>query len=449
MSSHLELIDKLAIPKATQRVGRVVEAYGTLIRATGLQAKVGELCVLRDPATGATGRAEVIGIMDGLTVLTPLGTIRGISQGTEVSETGTTVTIGVGNAMLGRVVDAYANPIDGKGPIAADTAVPLRRNAPAPFARSLVDRPVTTGIRSIDGLMTIGRGQRLGVFAAAGVGKSTLLSQLASGSEADVNVIVLLGERGREVREFVEHLGAEGMRKSVVVVATSDRPALERSHAAYTGTAIAEFLRAQGLHVMLLLDSVTRFARALRDVALSVGEPPARRGYPPSVFSELPSLFERAGNDEHGAMTAFYSVLVEDEESSDPIAEEVQSILDGHIHLSRKLAAKNHYPAIDVGTSLSRLMNQITSHDHKMAAARYRELLAKYDEIELLVQIGEYTQGQDYLADEAVKRLQQLNQFAQQDVPVAQNIEETVANLLEAVHGPVESALDTTIDQSP
>jgi type III secretion protein N (ATPase) len=345
--------------------------------------------------------------------LTPLGTLNGISALTEVVSRGQQATVDAGAGLLGRVVDALGRVVDG-GPVPSGLSpVPVHRDAPNALTRAPICKPFHSGVRAIDALLTVGEGQRVGIFAAAGGGKSTLLGMLAR-SSAEVNVIVLVGERGREVREFMEdHLGADGLRKSVLVVATSDRPALERSRAAYVGTAIAEYFRDQGRRVLLLLDSVTRFARALRDVGLAVGEPPARRGYPPSVFSTLPRLFERSGNNDRGSMTAFYTVLLEDEEG-DPIGDEVRSILDGHIHLSRKLAAANHFPAIDVLASASRTMPRVAVAEHLEAAATLRRQLAKYQEIELLVQIGEYKAGSDTQADEAIRNIDPIRRFLQQ-----------------------------------
>jgi type III secretion protein N (ATPase) len=296
------------------------------------------------------------------------------------------------------------------------------------MTRIPIRQPFHTGVRAIDTVLTVGEGQRVGIFAAAGGGKSTLLGMLAR-SAADVNVIVLLGERGREVREFIDdNLGAEGLRKSVVVVATSDRPALERGRAAYVGTAIAEYFRDQGKRVLLLLDSVTRFARALRDVGLAVGEPPARRGYPPSVFSALPRLFERTGNNELGSVTAFYTVLLEDEEG-DPIGEEVRSILDGHIYLSRKLAAANHFPAIDVLASASRVMPRVAQPAHLHAAALMRKQLAKYQDVELLLQIGEYKRGSDAEADEAIRNIPAIHKLLQQPADQLSGFDDNVMAL--------------------
>jgi len=411
-----------------KRVGRVAEARGTLIRATGVNARIGEVCELRDPGSRQLLTAEVVGIERGMALLTPLGTLDGLSADTEVVSKGFQATVAAGDGLLGRTLNALGDVVDG-GPVPANLArVPVYRDAPNALTRIPIRQPFHTGVRALDTVLTVGEGQRVGIFAAAGGGKSTLLGMLAR-SAADVNVIVLLGERGREVREFIDdNLGVEGLRKSVIVVATSDRPALERGRAAYVGTAIAEYFRDQGKRVLLLLDSVTRFARALRDVGLAVGEPPARRGYPPSVFSALPRLFERTGNNEHGSITAFYTVLLEDEEG-DPIGEEVRSILDGHIYLSRKLAAANHFPAIDVLGSASRVMPRVAQPLHLRAAAVLRRQLAKYQDIELLLQIGEYKRGSDAEADEAIRNIPAIRKLLQQPADQLSGFDESVTAL--------------------
>jgi type III secretion protein N (ATPase) len=409
----------LAKVQSIERVGRVAEAHGTLIRATGLKAAIGELCELRNPHGEGDSHfrlaAEVVGVSKQMTLLTPLGALDGVSATTAVYATGRQAAVRAGNGLLGRILDAHGEPIDDLGRIGDTVEAPIYAASPNPLTRRLIERPFSTGVRAIDATMTTGEGQRVGIFAVAGGGKSTLLGMLARGGDADVNVIALVGERGREVNEFIhDNLGAEGLAKSVIVVATSDRPALERSRAAWVATAIAEHFRDQGKRVLLLLDSVTRFARALRDVGLAVGEPPARRGFPPSVFSALPRLFERAGNNDRGSITAFYTVLAEDEDGGDPIVEEVRSILDGHIVLSRKLAAAYHYPAIDVLASLSRVMPRVAEPAHQRAAGQLRRYLAKYQDIELLLQLGEYKRGTDPDADIAIEKIGPMRQLLQQ-----------------------------------
>ncbi|PBS11224.1 flagellum-specific ATP synthase FliI [Lysobacteraceae bacterium NML93-0792] len=413
------MLHALGQVQAIERVGRVSEAYGTLIKATGLRAAIGELCHLRNPGETGPDRfelaAEVVGVARQHTLLTPLGPLDGIAATTEVYATGKQASVAVGDGVLGRILDAHGAPIDNRGPLGQTVDAPIYAASPNPLERTLIERPFATGVRAIDTVMTAGEGQRIGIFAVAGGGKSTLLGMLARGGDADVNVIVLVGERGREVNEFIhDNLGAAGLAKSVIVVATSDRPALERSRAAWVGTAIAEHFRDRGKRVLLLVDSVTRFARALRDVGLAIGEPPARRGFPPSVFSALPRLFERAGNNAHGSITAFYTVLAEDEDGGDPIVEEVRSILDGHIVLSRKLAAAYHYPAIDVLTSLSRTMPRVVDKPHLVAAGQLRKYLAKHQEIELLLQLGEYKRGSDPDADIAIDKIGPIRTLLQQ-----------------------------------
>jgi len=395
--------------------GRVVEAHGTLLKVSGLDARVGEVCLLRNPGTDWELEAEVVGLSRSAVLLTPMGDLDGIGAATEVTVTGARHEIAVGDALLGRILDAHGLPIDGLGPIETAARVPVQSAPPNPLLRPPIDRVLATGVKAIDATLTCGEGQRIGIFAPAGAGKSTLLGMIARGSDADVNVVALVGERGREVNEFiVDNLGAEGMARTVVVVATSDRPAMERAKAAHVATAVAEYFRGRGKRVMLMVDSVTRFARALRDIGLAVGEPPARRGFPPSVFSALPGLFERAGNTPDGSITAFYTVLLEDEDAGDPVAEEVRSILDGHVYLARKLASAYHYPAIDVLASASRLMTRVASEEHARRAGHLRRLLAKYRDIELLLQLGEYKAGGDAEADEAIRRMPGIRSLLQQ-----------------------------------
>ncbi len=382
--------------------GRVSKAVGLLIDATGIQAHVGELCELVTPGEPPLP-AEVVGFNGNTAVLTPLGPLTGLSALTQVVPTGRGHVCPVGAGLLGRVLNALGQPIDDLGPLAVHQHLPVHREPVSPLARRMIEQPLATGVRAIDALLTLGEGQRIGVFAAPGVGKSSLLGMLARGSNADVNVIALIGERGREVREFIEHnLGPQGLARSVLVVSTSDRPPMERVKCAHVATTIAEYFRGQGQRVLLLMDSLTRFARAQREIGLASGEPPTRRSYPPSIFSMLPQLLERAGMGERGSISAVYSVLTEGDEESDPIAEEVRSILDGHIVLSRKLAQANQFPAIDVLASVSRVMGQVVEPAHKSAAAELRGLMARYQELEMLIQIGEYKPGSDALADRAI-----------------------------------------------
>ena len=416
--------------------GRVVQVVGTIIKAVVPGVKIGEICVLRNPSENWELKAEVVGFSKQAALLTPLGELYGISSTTEVVPTGKSLMVPVGPGLLGRVLDGSGSPIDSekKGPLQPETYYPVYADPPNPLKRKMITEPLPLGIKVLDALLTCGVGQRLGIFAAAGGGKSTLLAMLANGAQVDVTVLALIGERGREVREFIEKdLGEEGLRRSVVVVSTSDRPSMERLKAAYVATAIAEYFRDKGRKVLLMMDSVTRFARAQREIGLAAGEPPTRRGFPPSVFSSLPKLMERAGQSDKGSITALYTVLVEGDDMTEPVADETRSILDGHIIISRKLAAANHYPAIDVLASVSRVMSAIVPPEHKKAAARFRELLAKYQEVELLVKIGEYKKGGDPLTDEALAKIEAMNGFLKQGLHDKRSFEDTVKELIRIV----------------
>ena len=414
--------------------GRVEQVVGTIIRAVVPGVKVGELCILQNPWEDFSLKAEVVGFVKNVALLSPLGSCQGVSPATEVIPTGEILSVPVGEELLGRVLDGLGQPIDGGPALKTRTHYPVFAEAPNPMTRKIISKPLSLGLRSLDGMLTCGEGQRMGIFAAAGGGKSTLLSSIIKGCSAEVCVLALIGERGREVREFIEHdLGPEGRKKAVLVVSTSDRSSMERLKAAYTSTAIAEYFRDQGKSVLLMMDSVTRFGRAQREIGLAAGEPPTRRGFPPSVFSELPKLMERAGNNDKGSITALYTVLVEGDDMTEPIADETRSILDGHIVLSRKLAARNHYPAIDVQASVSRVMNAIVSKEHKKDAQRLRQILAKFAEVELLVQIGEYKQGADKDADEALARIDRVNAFLKQGLDEKSSFEETLQALSQAV----------------
>ncbi|MEJ2612140.1 MAG: FliI/YscN family ATPase [Candidatus Thiodiazotropha sp.] len=419
LSSHSSnpILSVISEVDTLNKKGRVVEAYGTTIKVSGIAARIGQQCLITDKKRTHRVYADVVGISDDKAILLPLGNISGIAQDSEVTVVKETTTVSFSNQMVGMVLDGLGNPYNAKTHEIDSKDIPIYRDAPSPLERKPINKPLLTGVCAIDSLLTLGVGQRTGIFAPAGGGKSTLLSMLARHAETDVIVIAMIGERGREVGEFIEHtLTEEGLKRSVLIVSTSERPAMERLRAAYTATAIAESFREQGLNVLFLMDSVTRFARALREIGLSIGEPPVRRGYPPSVFAELPKLFERTGNDKHGTITAFYTVLMEDEQSTDPIAEEVRSLLDGHIVLTRKLAEENHYPAIDVLKSTSRLLNHITSNEHRKLIMRFKSLLAKYQEVEFLVQVGEYQEGSDPDADEAIKKYQMMKKYLQQDL---------------------------------
>ncbi len=405
----------LAAAPTLQHRGRIVDAVGFTIRATGLRAHIGQSCEIRDRSTGLVIPAEVIGLRGETTLLMPLKPLNGLSADCEIVPGPREAEVLAGSGLLGRVIDVHGKPLDDLGPLTGELhRQPLYADAPGPLQRTPINRIFPTGVRAIDGLLSIGVGQRVGIFSMAGVGKSTILGMLGRNCGADMNVIALVGERGREVREFLEQaLGPEGLARSVVIVATSDRPAMERVRAANMATAVAEHFRAQGRQVLFLMDSVTRFARALREVGLAAGEPAVRRGFPSSVFAELPRLFERVGAVGDGSITAFYSVLMEDEEG-DPIAEEVRSILDGHLVLSRRLAEKGRFPAIDVASSVSRLFARIASAEQVAATTRIRAMMAKYAEVEFLLQVGEYKAGNDPMADEAIERMPAIEGFLRQ-----------------------------------
>ena len=416
--------------------GRLIQVFVPIINSPVPGVKVRELCILRNPWENFEVQAEVVGFTREAALLTALGAMTGISAQTEVIPTRRVHMVPVGDSLLGRVVDGLGRPIDAerKGPIRPEAYYPVFADPPGPLERRIISRPISLGLRAIDGMLTCGEGQRMGIFAAAGGGKSTLLASIIRNTEAEVSVLALIGERGREVREFIEKdLGEEGLRRAVVVCATSDRSSMERLKAAYVATSIAEFFRDKGKKVLLMMDSVTRFGRAQREIGLAAGEPPTRRGFPPSVFSELPKLMERAGNSAKGSITALYTVLVEGDDMTEPIADETRSILDGHIILSRKLAQVNHYPAIDILASISRCQSAIVPKDHKEAAAKLREILAKYQEVELLLKIGEYQKGADRATDEAIAKIDKVNAFLCQGLAERPGYDETIRRLKEAV----------------
>lgn len=412
-------------------IGKVVQMVGLVIECKGPNVSMGELCYVKSRFPDVEPvPSEVVGFRDGFVLLMPLGETRGIGPGCEVVSAQKVLQVKVGPELLGRVIDGLGNPIDGKGPILCKAEYPLQADPPAPLDRPVIKDSLYVGVRAIDGLITMGDGQRIGIMAGSGVGKSTLLSMIARNTEADISVIALVGERGREVKEFIERdLGEEGLKRSVVVVATSDKPALVRIKGAMTATAVAEYFRDQGHKVILMMDSVTRFAMAQREVGLTVGEPPATRGYTPSVFAMLPRLLERAGTSEKGSITGIYTVLVDGDDMNEPIADAVRSILDGHIVLSRNIAAQNHFPAIDVLASVSRVMSAVVPNEHMAANRKLRALMAVYKDAEDLIHIGAYVKGSSKKIDEAIQKIDNINDFLCQGVFEVQTFEETIQRL--------------------
>lgn len=412
-------------------IGKVVQVVGLIIEAQVGGVSVGDLCSIRLEKENRDSFAEVVGFREKRVLLMPLGSTAGIAPGSQVTAAGRPLMVRVGQDILGRVLNGLGEPVDGKGPIIGEEDYPLDADPPDPVKRPRITEVMRVGIRAIDGMLTIGRGQRIGIFAGSGVGKSTLMGMIARNAEADINVISLVGERGREVRDFIEEsLGEEGLKKSVVIVATSDQPPLIRLKAAFVATAIAEFFRNQGKKIILMMDSTTRFAMAQREIGLASGEPPTTKGYTPSVFALLPRLMERSGTSVTGSITAFYTILVEGDDMNEPIADHSRSILDGHIVLSRDLAARNHYPAIDVPHSVSRLMTNLVSDEQKQAAGKLREVLARYTEAEDLINIGAYVKGSNPKIDYALSKIDQVNALLKQGTFEQVSFEDTVNKLI-------------------
>ena len=427
---YLDKLDQVA-PVVVR--GRVREVTGLIVRASVPDASIGELVKIHCKG-GDVKLAEVVGFKDELAVLMPLGELDGIGPHAEVETTGLPLSIMCGPGLLGRVLDGVGRPIDEGPPLRGPgfQLWPIMRDPPDPLKRRRITEPLSMGVRAIDGLLTVGEGQRVGLFAGSGVGKSTLMGQIAKGTDAEVIIFCLIGERGREVKDFLEEvLGEEGRRRAVVVCATSDAPSLIRLKSAYVATAIAEWFRDQDKKVLLMMDSVTRFARAQREVGLAAGEPPARQGYPPSVFSMLPKLLERSGNGDRGSITALYTVLVAGGDMEEPIADEVRGILDGHILLNRKLASRNHWPAIDVLPSLSRVMNAVTTKAHIKAAGKFREVLSTYESKRDLISLGAYEYGTNEQVDYAIDLIEDLEKLLKQDLEDHTSLQETIDMILD------------------
>lgn len=430
MAYNIEKYRQLTEQKFYRNLGKVVKIVGLTIESVGPSAKLNDLCrIIIDPKENVSVMAEVVGFRDKRLLLMPYDSVEGLGVGCIVENTGHPLSVSVGEELLGHTLDGMGRPTDMDELITAEE-YPVEAAPPDPMARKIIDEVLPLGVKAVDGLITVGKGQRIGIFAGSGVGKSTLLGMFARNTKADINVIALIGERGREVREFIERdMGEEGMKRSVVVVATSDRPALIRNKAAKTATAIAEYFRDQGKDVLLMMDSLTRFSMAQREIGLASGEPPVTRGYPPSVYSEMPKLLERAGNSDKGSITGLYTVLVDGDDFNEPITDTARSILDGHIMLDRKLAHKNHYPAIDVLQSISRVMSSIVDSEHKAASGKLKNVLATYQEAEDLINIGAYKKGSNSNIDYAIEKIDSVNEFLLQETHDRFTFEEIVEKL--------------------
>ena len=428
---NMEKYEHLMHEPFYQKLGKVSKIVGLTIESIGPDAKLNDLCKIYSPDKSQTMFAEVVGFKDSRVLLMPFENVDGIGPGCIVENRKKPLEVKVGNGILGHTLDGLGNPMEGDIVDLTDT-YPVEAAPPDPMKRVIINQVLPLGVKAVDGLLTVGKGQRIGIFAGSGVGKSTLLGMFARNTKADINVIALIGERGREVREFIERdLGPEGMKRSVLVVATSDKPALIRNKAAKTATAIAEYFRDQGKDVLLMMDSLTRFSMAQREIGLASGEPPVTRGYPPSVYSEMPKLLERAGMAEKGSITGLYTVLVDGDDFNEPITDTARSILDGHIILSRKLGHKNHYPAIDILQSISRCMSQISTKEHKKMAGRLKNVLATYNEAEDLINIGAYKKGSNKNIDYAISKIDSVNAFLMQQTDEKYSFEEELKMLFD------------------
>ncbi|WP_343248420.1 flagellar protein export ATPase FliI [Diplocloster hominis] len=412
-------------------MGKIDKIVGTTVESTGPACNIGDVCTIEIPKSGQSMKAEVVGFRENKVLLMPYEEIEGIGYGSAVRNTGDKLKIPVSEELIGRTVDPLGMPIDGMGPVGNVKYYPITGERSNPMERPRIDTVIPMGVKAIDGLLTIGKGQRMGIFAGSGVGKSTLMGMIAKNVKADVNVIALVGERSREVVEFISRdLGEEGLKRSVLVVATSNQSAMMRAKCTLTATTIAEYFKDQGLDVLLMMDSLTRFAMASREIGLSIGEPPVARGYTPSIYSDLPKLLERSGNFEKGSITGIYTVLVEGDDTNEPISDTVRGIIDGHIMLSRKVAARNHYPAIDILSSISRLMNDIVLPEHKEAANKIRKYLSVYENNLDLVSIGAYKKGTNKELDDVLQRIDKINEFLRQKTDERFTLQEAVLRMI-------------------
>ncbi|MCL1843934.1 MAG: flagellar protein export ATPase FliI [Defluviitaleaceae bacterium] len=426
LAKYRAVFDKSYIRK----LGKVSQVVGLTIESTGPDVNIGQTCLIKAGKYGDAVLSEVVGFKNNNILLMPLGNMQGVGPGNIVEAQERPITVEVSDSLLGRVLDGLGRPMDNKPPIEDGVLYNVTNPAPDPLTRNRIEEPLMLGVKAIDGLLTIGKGQRVGIFAGSGVGKSTLMGMIARNTKADINVIALVGERGREVREFIEKdLGEEGLSRSILVIATSDTPALVRLKAAEVATSIAEYFREQGKDVMFLMDSLTRYAMAQREVGLAIGEPPVSRGYTPSVFSLIPRLLERAGNSDKGSITGLYTVLVDGDDLTEPVTDTARSVLDGHIVLSRKIANRNHYPAIDVLASVSRCMSDIVEKEHKDAANLLKKSMAVYANSEDLINIGAYVKGSSEEIDDAIAKHAAINEYLTQDVEEKVALEDSINQL--------------------
>lgn len=424
---HSNLCRGIRMNSFYKTYGKIEQIVGMTVEASGINCNIGDVCKISVKPGKKYVTAEVVGFKDGKVMLMPYSDMDGIGYGSFVENTGEKLMINVSNSLIGRTVDALGEPLDGKEALSGGTLYSINGMRSNPLERPPIAKPLEFGVKAIDGMLTIGKGQRMGIFAGSGVGKSTLMGMIARNIKADVNVIALVGEHGREVMEFIDRdLGPEGVKRSVLVVATSDQPALMRSKCALTATTIAEYFKDQGKDVLLMMDSLTRYCMAEREIGLSIGEPPVARGYTPSIYASLPKLLERCGNFKTGSITGIFTVLVEGDDSNEPVSDTVRGIIDGHIMLSRKIAMKNHYPAIDITASISRLMSEIVSGEHKANASKIRKIMSLYQENADLISIGAYKTGSNPELDDAIGRMPAINEFLQQPVDVKVEFSDTV-----------------------